>query len=239
VPGRTPRITPPVSSSASTLASRRLTPTATPSKPPCAGRYPPNIWGNLTAERSNRILDCINAGLPGKPEGRRYSGATQATKRGAWAAVQEFCPALSRERAQKVIVAWLDTGVLINEPYDDPPETKPQWGVVVGKRPGVLRREVWFETSQTRGRSLAHGSRSTTSGQKARNPLILGTSPEAFVLPVRSTNRGSPPFGRVYRAATLRRGGQGEISLASRSPYKIPAKADLSTAIRRPVENQV
>jgi hypothetical protein len=39
-----------------------------------------------------------------------------------------------------VIVAWLDTGVLINEPYDDPPETKPQWGVVVGKRPGVLRR---------------------------------------------------------------------------------------------------
>jgi hypothetical protein len=35
-----------------------------------------------------------------------------------------------------VIVAWLDTGVLVNEPYDDPAETKPQRGVVVRKRPG-------------------------------------------------------------------------------------------------------
>ena len=97
---------------------------------------PPNIWGDMTTERSNRILDQIEAGMPGKPEGRRYSAAPQAIKRGGWAVVQQHCPHLSKAQAQKIVATWLDTGVLLNTTYDDPAEGKSLLGLTVGKRPG-------------------------------------------------------------------------------------------------------
>lgn len=94
--------------------------------------YPPDIWKDFTIATANKILDRIAEG----PEpGRRYSGAKQA-KRAAWIVVQEFCPKLNDEQAQKVINTWLDTGVLRNEPYDDPKEHREQLGLTVGKRPG-------------------------------------------------------------------------------------------------------
>jgi hypothetical protein len=94
--------------------------------------YPPNIWEQVTPAIANQILDRIDAG----PEpGRRYSHTVQA-KRAAWTVAQEVCPSLGREQAQKVIMTWLDTGVLVSEAYDDPKERRPQQGLKVGKRPG-------------------------------------------------------------------------------------------------------
>lgn len=94
--------------------------------------YPLDIWTVVTPALANRILDQIEQG---PAPGRRYSAAAHA-KRAAWPTVQEFCPNLTRDQAQKVVATWVETGVLISAAYDDPQDRKSYQGLSVGKRPG-------------------------------------------------------------------------------------------------------
>jgi len=98
--------------------------------------YPPDIRKDLTLELANKILDRITEGLPGDPPGRRYTGAANASKRGAWTVIQEFCPRLNQAQAQTVIDTWITKGVLIHEDYYDPEQRKQRLGLGIGKHPG-------------------------------------------------------------------------------------------------------
>jgi hypothetical protein len=93
---------------------------------------PPPIMGHLTRQAIHKILDKIDEGYT---PGRRYSGESQATKRGAWHVVQEFCTDLNEKQAKIVIRTWLKEGILVSDYYDDPEEGKMLKGVTVGRRP--------------------------------------------------------------------------------------------------------
>jgi hypothetical protein len=88
--------------------------------------------GHLTRLAIHKILDKIDEGYA---PGRRYSGESQATKRGAWHVVQEFCTDLNEKQAKVVIKTWIKEGILVSGYYDDPEEGKMLKGVTVGRRP--------------------------------------------------------------------------------------------------------
>jgi hypothetical protein len=99
---------------------------------------PPSVWRQLTSSTINQILDRIDEGLPGEPQGRRYT-AGASKDRAAWIVVQEFCPELTDEQARFVVKTWLKNEVLKSTQYDDPKERKPRQGLRVGHRPG----DIW------------------------------------------------------------------------------------------------
>jgi hypothetical protein len=98
---------------------------------------PPDIWSGLTNPLLNQILDDIEAGLPG---GARYSASSrQDVDRAAWRIVQNHVPGQTPKQCQQIITAWLRTGLLIAEDYEDSTQRKPRKGlfVVASKRPGT------------------------------------------------------------------------------------------------------
>ena len=95
---------------------------------------PPDTWAGLDHPLLNRILDDLDAGMP---NGQRYSHVGAAGKRAAWPIVQKHCPDKDEKQCRAVILAWIKSGTLVKESYDDPVEHKERVGVRVNaiKRP--------------------------------------------------------------------------------------------------------
>lgn len=95
---------------------------------------PPDAWLDLDAERINRILDKIDAGMS---DGNRYSSAPSAKKRAAWKVIIDEVPDKAEAQAREVIKGWLKTGLLINREYENPTDRKQADGLFVDplKRP--------------------------------------------------------------------------------------------------------
>jgi hypothetical protein len=82
----------------------------------------------------NRILDEIDAGLA---NGQRYSAAPAATDRAARRVVVKHLDR-TEPQARAIIKAWLTSGLLIVEDYEDETDRKIRKGLRVDptKRPG-------------------------------------------------------------------------------------------------------
>ena len=89
---------------------------------------PPNTWDGLDTGTLNAILDDIDTGLA---NGQRYSTASAATTKAAWRVVQKHAPEKTEPQCREVITAWLSSGCLFNEDYDDPVDRKPRKGANV------------------------------------------------------------------------------------------------------------
>jgi hypothetical protein len=101
---------------------------------------PPDAWKGTTSAELNAILNDIDLGLVdnnGKPTGQRYSNAPKAGKRTVWPVVQRYYPNKSEGECRTIIHAWLGTGLLYAQQYDDPLEYKKRSGLYVdnAKRP--------------------------------------------------------------------------------------------------------
>jgi hypothetical protein len=96
--------------------------------------YPPKTWEGLSSAQLNAALDDIKAGLP---NGQRSSGANAAKKRAAWPIIQRHCPNRTEKQCREIVEAWIKTGLLYIENYEDPIQRKPQKGLCVddSKRP--------------------------------------------------------------------------------------------------------
>jgi hypothetical protein len=101
---------------------------------------PPDAWAGTTHLGLNAVLNDIDRGLTdedGKPTGRRYSNAPNAKDRAVWPVVQKHYPDKTEAQCRTIIHAWLDTGLLYPEDYDDPVDRKARKGLKVdsSKRP--------------------------------------------------------------------------------------------------------
>ena len=94
---------------------------------------PPTPW-DVSSEVLNRILDDIAKGME---DGRRYSNAPAATDRQAWNVVQKYCPDKAEGLCRQIISAWLESGLLYPDDYDDPLQRRKRKGLFVNdaKRP--------------------------------------------------------------------------------------------------------
>jgi DNA polymerase I-like protein with 3'-5' exonuclease and polymerase domains len=95
---------------------------------------PPEVWGDISAEALNAILDDLAAGLP---DGRRYSSHNRAEGREAWQVVQRHCAGKPEAQCREMIRQWIKAGVLIEKDYDDPVARKERKGLFLNpeKRP--------------------------------------------------------------------------------------------------------
>ncbi len=95
---------------------------------------PPDTWAGFDSVLLNRILDDLDAGME---NGQRYSPAGPAGKRAAWLIVQKHCPEKDEKQCRAVILAWVRSGTLVKQTYDDPIEHKERIGLTVNptKRP--------------------------------------------------------------------------------------------------------
>ena len=101
---------------------------------------PPNAWSGTSSVVLNAILTEIDQGLTdnnGQPTGRRYSNAPAAKDRQVWPVVQKHYPQKTEGECRTIINAWLTSGLLYPEDYDDPVDRKPRKGLKVNdaKRP--------------------------------------------------------------------------------------------------------
>lgn len=94
---------------------------------------PPALW-DVSSEVLNRVLDDIAKGLD---DGRRYSNAPAATDRQVWPVVQQHCTDKTEAQCRQIIGAWLDSGLLFPDDYDDPLQRRKRKGLFVNdaKRP--------------------------------------------------------------------------------------------------------
>jgi hypothetical protein len=101
---------------------------------------PPNIWSEVTDERSNAILDDIDRGLD---HGSRYSSDSRAKSRAVWPVFQKHIPNCTEERAKSLARAWLTSGVLRIAAYRDHGRREELKGLLVDpdKRPGITSAE--------------------------------------------------------------------------------------------------
>ena len=93
---------------------------------------PPALW-DISAEVLNRVLDDIAKGLE---DGRRYSNAPAATDRQVWLVVERHT-SKTEAQCRQIINAWLDSGLLYADDYDDPQQRRKRKGLYVNdtKRP--------------------------------------------------------------------------------------------------------
>jgi hypothetical protein len=95
---------------------------------------PPDLWRDIPTFTANQILDQIERG---PSEGRRYSGARQATDdRAAWSVVKAKLPEFSEGQCKIVSATWLKNGILAKGDYQDPVLRKSRSGLTVIKRLG-------------------------------------------------------------------------------------------------------
>jgi AAA domain len=90
--------------------------------------HPPDTWVDLDSPLLNRILDQIDRGMD---DGQRYSGAASATGRAAWKVVQDLAPDKTERQCRDVIAAWVKSGTLFAEEYEDPVQRRPRSGLRV------------------------------------------------------------------------------------------------------------
>jgi hypothetical protein len=95
---------------------------------------PPDAWANLSTVALNAALTEIDAGLA---NGQRFSSAPAATDRAVWRIVQKHCPDKSETQCRQIVSAWVKTGLLYNQDYEDPISRKTVKGLYVDstKRP--------------------------------------------------------------------------------------------------------
>jgi len=87
---------------------------------------PPDTWA-VPSVTLNAVLTDIDAGLP---NGQRYSKAPAAGQaRQVWRVIQKHIPGHSEAQCRQIIHAWLDTGLLYSEKYDDPVDRKERQGL--------------------------------------------------------------------------------------------------------------
>jgi DNA polymerase len=87
---------------------------------------PPEAFADVGADLQNAILNDIEAGMD---NGQRYSNAAKADKRAAWKVVLKHCPDKTPAQAKEMIKAWVKSGILSDQPYDDPVERKERTGL--------------------------------------------------------------------------------------------------------------
>lgn len=97
---------------------------------------PPELWEGTGAVTLNTILDEIDA-AEGLPPPHRYSGAPNAKDRAAWCVVRRHFPEKTEKQCRAMITAWLDTGLLYEQPYQDTAKGRDAKGLHVdpSKRP--------------------------------------------------------------------------------------------------------
>jgi hypothetical protein len=78
---------------------------------------PPDPLGDLDPDCVGRILDKIDAGMPG---GERYSGAGSAKRRAAWPIVVAEAPEMTEAQAREIIKDWMAKGILISRECGKP-----------------------------------------------------------------------------------------------------------------------
>jgi hypothetical protein len=95
---------------------------------------PPDAWAGTTVLVLNAILSDIARGMD---NGQRYSNAPSAEKRAVWPVVQKHYPEKPEGQCRTIIHAWLKTGLIYPQKYDDPIEYKERSGLFVDdeKRP--------------------------------------------------------------------------------------------------------
>jgi hypothetical protein len=95
---------------------------------------PPSAWSDTSVETLNRILDDIATGME---NGRRYSNAPAAKDRAVLPVVQKYYPEKPEGQCRTIILAWLESGLLYDDKYDDPVEYRERKGLYVdnAKRP--------------------------------------------------------------------------------------------------------
>jgi hypothetical protein len=103
---------------------------------------PPSTWADTTAQGLNAILNDIERGLTdhdGKSTGQRYTNAPKSPERAIWPVVQKHYPDKPEGACREIINAWLATGLLYSQDYDDPVQRKQRKGLFVDatKRPGA------------------------------------------------------------------------------------------------------
>jgi hypothetical protein len=96
---------------------------------------PPQTWEGLASKTLNVVLSHI---ARGNEHGQRYSAAASSGKdRAAWRVVQQYCPTKTEGQCREIIKAWVKSGLLIEDDYDDPVQRRPLKGPSVddAKRP--------------------------------------------------------------------------------------------------------
>lgn len=95
------------------------------------------MFDGLDHEAIRSALNAIDIGLP---DGNRYTDAPNAEERAAWRVVQRqsFCGGKSEAMCQRIIKAWLESGLLVKRTYENPKTRKEVVGLWVdnSKRPG-------------------------------------------------------------------------------------------------------
>lgn len=106
--------------------------------PSLASWQPPDMWAAISTMVANQILDEIDVGLESGT--RRYTHVSAAEDRAAWKIVTRFVPSLNEKQARKVILTYVDNGVLFSKEYDDPKDRKPRKGLYLNeaRRPGAV-----------------------------------------------------------------------------------------------------
>jgi hypothetical protein len=96
--------------------------------------HPPKTWAGLSSVQINAALTDIDAGML---NGQRFSVSGRATERAAWSVVNRHCPAKTEHQCREIVRAWIKSGLLYAEDYDDPVTRKPLKGLRVdnSKRP--------------------------------------------------------------------------------------------------------
>ena len=89
---------------------------------------PPDVWRSLSGLLLNQILNTISAGMP---DGNRYTDAPKATDRAAWRVVVEHAPDKSEAAARQIIKAWMKSGLLTRQDYENPATRKTVKGLFV------------------------------------------------------------------------------------------------------------
>jgi hypothetical protein len=97
---------------------------------------PPSAWAGTTSDGLNAILNDIAHGMD---DGRRYSNAPAAKDRQVWPVVQKHYPDKPEAQCREVIHAWLTSGLIYPNDYEDPTDYKTRKGLCVddAKRPGT------------------------------------------------------------------------------------------------------
>jgi hypothetical protein len=95
---------------------------------------PPNIWQGIDDDVVSKILTDIEKGLE---DGNRYTDTPTAKERAAWPVVVRHAK-IDEGPAREIIKAWLKTGMLYREDYQNPTTRKSVSGLRVDqtKKPG-------------------------------------------------------------------------------------------------------
>ncbi len=106
---------------------------------------PPAVWDGISDDVLRRILDDIEAGVPGDPErglfeGSRYSSSPRVKVRAAWELVARHSPDKNEKQCRDFIAELVKKKQLVVKDYKDPNDRKTVKGLFVAK-PGDFEND--------------------------------------------------------------------------------------------------